>query len=191
MPRLKLLIPSELSPEQKLTYDALTSGPRGANMKSDTGSLGGPFNAMLHAPNIGIALQELGARLRFGTSVPRNLLELAIITIGAHWEAQYEFWAHARMAIEAGVEPHVVESIRNGDEPVLTGDEQTVYIFCAQVIHEYRASDDAYESAIALLGEQGVMEITTLIGYYSAISFVLNVFEIPVPDGEIAPFQRD
>ena len=85
----------------------------------------------------------------------------------------------------------VNRSIRNGDEPVLTGDEQTVYIFCSQVIHEHRASDNAYESAIALLGEQGVMEITTLIGYYSAISFVLNVFEIPVPDGEIAPFQRD
>jgi 4-carboxymuconolactone decarboxylase len=190
MSRLTRLTPELLTAEQKQTYDALTNGPRGANMIQSDGSLGGPFNSMLHSPNIGIALQELGARLRYGTSIPRPLLELAIITIGAHWQAQYEFWAHARMALEAGIKQEVVTAIQLGEEPDLDDSEALVYEFCIQMIETKRIREDTYQKLVETLGEAGIMEIASLIGYYSAISIILNTFEISVPENATAPFKK-
>ena len=190
MSRLTRLTPELLTTEQKQTYDALTTGPRGANMIQSDGSLGGPFNSMLYSPTIGIALQELGARLRYGTSIPRPLLELAIITIGAHWQAQYEFWAHARMALEAGIKQEVVTAIQLGEKPDLNGSEALVYEFCIQMIETKRIREDTYKELTEALGEVGIMEIATLIGYYSAISIVLNTFEISVPENASPPFKK-
>ena len=81
------------------------------------GGLAGPFNAFVTAPDAGQRMSALGATLRFGTSIERRLTEVAIITIGARWQAEFEWWAHARMAREHGVPEAVVAAIGRGEQP--------------------------------------------------------------------------
>ena len=143
---------------------------------------------MLHAPAIGDPVQNLGGTLRFGTSLPRNLLELAILTVGAEWRAQFEFWAHARMAREAGIAGEVVAAIRDGQEPSLEGDEVAVYAFCRELLDSKRVSDQRYASVVDIVGRQGAVELVSLLGYYTLVSMLLDTFQVPLPPGTEAPF---
>jgi 4-carboxymuconolactone decarboxylase len=190
MSRLPPLNPSQLTPEQKHTYQSLVAGPRGKSIIDENGTLTGPFNAMLYSPQIGSTLQELGAQLRFHSELPQNLLELAIITIGAHWKAQFEFWAHSKLAKEAGITEEVISAIKNFQTPNLKDEEKIIYDFCQEMLDRRRISIKNYENTLNLLGEKGMLELVALLGYYSTISILLNTFEIPVPTTEQAPFEE-
>jgi len=103
-------------------------GSRGADLINEQGGLIGPFNAFVHAPEVGRRLSSLGGTLRFGTSIERRLSEVAIITVGARWKAEFEWWAHSRMAREHGVPAAVIDAIGQGEEPPFESeDERTVY----------------------------------------------------------------
>ena len=194
MSRLPLLTESDLSDEQRAAWDNIATGPRakpgrpGGGRRAGEGRLIGPFNVMLHAPAIGDPVQNLCGTLRFGTSLPRNLLELAILTVGAEWRAQFEFWAHARMAREAGIAGEVVAAIRDGQEPSLEGDEVAVYAFCRELLDSKRVSDQRYASVVDIVGRQGAVELVSLLGYYTLVSMLLDTFQVPLPPGTEAPF---
>ena len=194
MSRLPLLTEADLNDEQRAVWDNITTGPRadparpGGGLMAEDGSLIGPFNVMLHAPAIGDPVQNLGGTFRFGTSLPRNLLELAILTVGAEWRAQFEFWAHARMAREAGIAGEVVDAIRDGQEPSLEGDEAVVYAFCRELLDSKRVSDQRYASLVDIVGQQGAVELVSLMGYYTLVSMLLDTFQVPLPLGAEAPF---
>ncbi|MCH2657251.1 MAG: carboxymuconolactone decarboxylase family protein [Dehalococcoidia bacterium] len=190
MSRLPPLNPSQLTPEQEKTYQSLTAGPRGKNIVDEKGTLTGPFNAMLYSPQIGNTLQELGAQLRFHSELPPNLLELAIITIGAHWKAQFEFWIHSKLAKEAGITEDVINAIKSFQTPNLKNEEKIIYDFCQEMLDRKRISTNNYEKALELLGEKGVLELVALLGYYSTISILLNTFDISIPSTEKAPFDE-
>jgi 4-carboxymuconolactone decarboxylase len=167
-------------------WDALV-GTRGRETVDADGHLIGPFNAFVHAPGVGARLAELGTELRRNTSIDRRLLEVAIITIGAHWKAEFEWWAHARMAREHGVTDEVVEAIGDGTTPPFSrDDERAVHDAAAMLAGTGRLDDATYGAAHRLLGDAGMVELTALCGYYCLISFLLNTFEVPLPPGEAA-----
>jgi 4-carboxymuconolactone decarboxylase len=181
--RLPYLSRDELDAEGQHVWDLIV-GTRGSQMVNSDGGLVGPFNAFIHAPGLGQHLTSLGAVARFGTSIERRLSEVAIITVGARWEAEFEWWAHTRMARNHGVSNAVVEAIGRGEDPPFEADdERVVYEVARQLTQTGRLSPDAYNAAQRLLGDTGVVELVSLCGYYTLISFLLNAFAVPLPPG--------
>ena len=191
--RLRPLRQEDLDDAQRRTYDTLTGGARGpaSRLTGEDGGLVGPFNAMLHAPGPGQKVAELGEQLRFHTSIEDRLKEVAIITVGAHWKADFEWWAHARFARQAGVADETIDSIGRGERPSSAKDDEAViHRFARALVTEGRVDDGLYREAQGILGEQGVVELVLLIGYYCLVSLTLNAFEVPVPGGAEMPWSR-
>ncbi|MBO0836496.1 MAG: carboxymuconolactone decarboxylase family protein [Actinobacteria bacterium] len=183
MSRLPDLHRDQLSPAGKALWDSIVA-TRGAHVVSETGALTGPFNAMAHAPGAGGPLASLGAALRFGTSLGRKLTEVAILTVASRWQAEFEWSAHARIAREAGVPDAVIDAIGRGEDPPFTADdERIIYRAARELITSGHLSQPSYDAAHELLGNTGVVELVSLCGYYSTISFILNAFEVPPPAG--------
>ncbi|MFC3228546.1 carboxymuconolactone decarboxylase family protein [Marinibaculum pumilum] len=176
MSRLPPLSPDRMTPPQKAVHDAIVSGPRGA--------VQGPFAAWLRSPEMADPAQRLGAFCRFGSTFPPRLSELAILLTARHWTAQFEWWAHARMARDGGLGDAVIDAIREGRRPAeMQEDEAAVHDFCASALRDGRVAEAPYRRVIALFGERGAVELVGIIGYYCMVSLTLNVFEVPVPDG--------
>jgi 4-carboxymuconolactone decarboxylase len=181
MDRLPMPTRDALDESGQAVWDSITAS-RGT-ITTEQGTLMGPFNAWVLAPGIGGRLAELGAALRFESSIERRLLEVAIITVGAHWKAEFEWWAHSRMALQHGVAPEAVEAIAAGRTPTLPDDERIVHAVARQLTDDGHVDDETYHAAHALLGDRGIVELITLCGYYSLVSFTLNAFEVPLPPG--------
>jgi len=183
MSRLPTSRRDDLAPDGQQLWDAIVSG-RGAQLVTAEGGLAGPFNAFVTAPEVGQRLSDLGQQLRFGTSIERRLLEVAIITTGARWHAEFEWWAHARMAREHGVPGAVVDAIGRGEDPPFEAeDERTIYTAARQLTVTGQLTEEAYADARQLLGDAAMVELVSLCGYYTLISFLLNAFAVPLPPG--------
>ena len=138
MNRLPYLRRDELGPAGQALWDGLVDG-RDAMLVGEHGGLVGPFNAFVTAPDTGKYLSSLGAKVRFGTSLERRLSEIAIITTGARWQAEFEWWAHARMAVEHGVAQSAVGAIGCGQDPGFeAADERAVYAAAHELSHTGR-----------------------------------------------------
>jgi 4-carboxymuconolactone decarboxylase len=186
MSRLEYLRYDDLDPDGQKVWDGVV-GSRGAELVNEQGGLIGPFNAFVHAPDVGRRLSSLGAALRFGTSIERRLSEVAIITVGARWKAEFEWYAHSRMARQHGVPAAVIDAIGRGEDPSFEADdERTIYTAARQLSETGRLDQDAYDAAGRLLGQAGLVELVSLCGYYTLISFLLNAFDVPLPAGAAA-----
>ncbi|MSP42291.1 MAG: carboxymuconolactone decarboxylase family protein [Alphaproteobacteria bacterium] len=196
MTRLALLASETLNDAQRKIYDAITQGPRSQNTPRSVGialntpaGLPGPFNAWMYSPVIGNLVQELGAALRFSNSLPNNLLEIAVLMVGKQWLAQFEFWAHARLARQAGVSDAAIEAIRLGVDPHFEKpEEMQIYLFAHEFIETKRVSDKTYAETSALIGENGLVDLIALMGYYTIVSMTLNCFQVALPEGQQNPF---
>jgi 4-carboxymuconolactone decarboxylase len=174
--RFKPLTYGQLTPEQKTLVEHLFAGERGG--------MNGPFNVLLRSPEVGDAAQKLGAQLRFHTSLNPRQRELAIIITGRAWKAQYEWYAHSRSALQAGVSKATVDAIAAGRRPAsLPPDEAVVYNFCDELIKTHQVSDPVFHAAVEKLGERGVVDMTALVGYYHLVSMILNIDRYPLADG--------
>lgn len=183
MTRLTSLTPDQLDENGAALREAII-GPRGDSLINEEGGLHGPFNAWLHAPTIGKNLSRLGSSLRFEMSLDRRLIELAIITVGARWRSEFEWYAHSTMAADAGVAQPVIDAIGNDETPAFTlDDERVVYGVAHQLVRDGRLDDATYAAASELLGETQLVELISLCGYYTLISFTLNAFTVPLPAG--------
>ncbi|HUB22334.1 MAG TPA: carboxymuconolactone decarboxylase family protein [Streptosporangiaceae bacterium] len=181
MTRIPYVRREELGPEGRRLWDAIVDG-RGDLVVTTDGGLAGPFNAFVTAPDAGRRMSALGATLRFGTSIERRLSEIAIITTGARWQAEFEWWAHAPMAREHGVADAVVEAIGHGaDPPFEADDERAVYAVARQLGRSGHLDQETYDAAHRFLGDAGMVELVSLCGYYTLISFLLNAFAVPLP----------
>ncbi|MGD9617578.1 MAG: carboxymuconolactone decarboxylase family protein [Alphaproteobacteria bacterium] len=181
MSRYREIAVAEMDPAQKRVHDQIVSGKRGR--------FGGPFQLLIRAPGVCEHAAPLGEYLRWGTSLPDRLSELAIIATARFWRAQYEWYAHAPLAEKAGVPAAAIEAIRTGGTPVFeAADEKLVYRVCQELFRTQRLSDRSFSEAIAAFGERGVVEIVSIIGYYTLIGNTLNVFQVSLPDGEELPF---
>jgi 4-carboxymuconolactone decarboxylase len=180
MARYRELTVSEMNPAQKAVHDEIVSGKRGR--------FGGPFQLLIRAPEVCRHLQRLGEYLRWGSSLPASLSELAICLTARHIRANYEWHAHAPLAVEAGVPAAAMEAIRTGGTPhFAAADQALVYRLVTELIDTKRLSDASFKEAIGAFGEQGVVELGTIIGYYTAIGNALNVFDVGFPPGT-APY---
>ena len=181
--RFSALTAETMTAEQKRVADAIQAGPRGAGLR-------GPFNALLRSPDLCDVVQRVGAVVRFGTSLPQKLNELAIIMAGRKWTAQYEFHAHRRLALEAGLSPAIADAVAAGKRPPgMAEDEATVYDFASELLGTGQVSDAAFQRAKAAFGERGVIDLVGAVGYYSLVSMVLNVARVPLPAGVEPPLR--
>jgi 4-carboxymuconolactone decarboxylase len=129
-------------------------------------------------------VQRVGAYVRFKSSLPAALNEMAICMAGRKWTAQYEFYAHRRLALEAGLDAAILDAIAAGTRPSkLSDDEAAVYEFAHDLLATGQVSDAAYTGVKDRFGEKGVMDLVGAVGYYSLVSMVLNVDRVPLPAG--------
>jgi len=174
--RFKPLTYAELTPAQKTMVDHLFAGERGG--------MNGPFNVTLRSPEMGDLAQQLGAQLRFHSALTAKQRELAIILTGRDWTAQYEWYAHARLALQAGIPKDAVDAIAAGKRPTSLGpDEVPVYNFVTELLKTRQVSDPVFNAARAKLGEKGVVDLTGLVTYYGFVSAMLNIDRYPLPEG--------
>ena len=185
--RFPIIQPEQMNAEQKKLFDTIVSGPRSQNYGNEAAQRvlrGGPFNAWMRSPELGYRLQNVGEYARFKTSIPQRLNELAILITAREWTSQYEWYAHHALAMKAGLDPKIAEDVAAGKRPAtMKEDEAAVYDFCVQLHRNRRVDDAAFNRAKALFGEQGVIDLIGVSGYYVAVSMTLNVAEVPVPDG--------
>jgi 4-carboxymuconolactone decarboxylase len=175
--RFKPLTYDRLTPEQKALVEHLLS--------SERGSLNGPFNVMLRSPEMGDLAQKLGAQVRFHSSLPNRLNELAILMTARFWNAQYEWSAHRKYAEKAGLSPAVIDSIATGMRPAsMKPDEEAVYNFGNELLKTREVSDAALKAVVEKFGERGAVDLTGVMGYYCFVSMMLNIDRYPLPDGE-------
>jgi 4-carboxymuconolactone decarboxylase len=133
---------------------------------------------------MGDLAQKLGAQIRFHSSLPDRLKELAIIMTGRYWTAQYEWYAHKRYALTAGVSQSTIDAIAQGRRPPsMTADETIVYNFCTEVLDTKQVTDPTFAAAKQRLGERGVVDLMAVVGYYHLVSMLLNVDRYPLPQG--------
>ncbi|MEJ2087574.1 MAG: carboxymuconolactone decarboxylase family protein [Gammaproteobacteria bacterium] len=186
MTRLPPLTEDELDESQRAFLDKLNAGPRGAAQ----GRIGliGPYGVWARTPHVGEPTQLLGAALRFGTRLDENIKEVAICTVGAFHHAKFEFAAHRRLALRAGVNEAALDRLQAGEPPALEGDEAVAHAFTDELLRRHRPSQQTYDSALAVFGEPGLIELVTLIGYYVLVSYTLNSFEVDLLDGMVDPF---
>lgn len=165
-----------MTPEQRTMVEDVLAGPRPG--------LGGPFNVLLRSPEMGNMAQELGAYARFNSVLPPNLRELAIIMTARFWVSEFEWYAHKRAALGAGVAQEVVDAIIAGTRPTeTTPEESVVWEFTDELLRTRRVSDPTFRAARELLGERGVVDLVGTVGYYGLVAMLLNVDEYPLPEG--------
>jgi 4-carboxymuconolactone decarboxylase len=184
--RFKPLTYDEMTPEQKAMVDHLLAGERGG--------MNGPFNVLLRSPEMGDLGQQLGARMRFHNSIPPKARETVIITTARFWAAQYEWTAHKRAALQAGVNPEIVNAIAEGRRPTgMDPDVAAAYNFIAELLKTRQVSDATFQAAKERFGERGVVDIIGLSGWYTLVSMALNVDRYPLANGqqpELKPLER-
>jgi 4-carboxymuconolactone decarboxylase len=181
--RLPALNEDELDGAQRALLDALRAGPRGDRVK-----LGGPFGVYMHAPEYGGLTQQLGAFLRFKTSLRPRVSEFAILCTARMWRAQYEWHAHAPLAEKAGVKPETIADIRAGRAPKKAAkDERAIFDLVQELYRKRRVGDRNFKRVQGFLGDKATIELVAILGYYVGVSMILNVFNVPLPDGA-APY---
>jgi 4-carboxymuconolactone decarboxylase len=179
-------IPEEkLTPEQRAIVDDIRAGPRSklaTSSASKPGPIGGPFNVMLRSPGIGMLIQKLGGEIRFNSVISGKLNELAILITARHYMANYEWNAHCKLALKGGLNPAIAEAIAEGREPEgMDADESLIYEFSRSLHNNHGVSDELFKRASDRFGERGVVDIIAVNGYYSLVSFLLNVDKTPLP----------
>jgi 4-carboxymuconolactone decarboxylase len=178
--RMPAIPPEKMTPEQKQAATAIAAGPRGA--------VKGPFVALLRSPDFMDRVQRVGEYIRFRCPFDKRINEMAAAITARHWTQQFEWWAHARQAIEAGLKPAIAEAIAEGRRPTgMAEDEELVYDFLTELLNNKSVCDATYERALKKFGEQGVIDLIGISGYYALLAMVMNVARTAVPEGNPLP----
>jgi 4-carboxymuconolactone decarboxylase len=165
---------------QKKAAEEITSGPRK--------ELVGPFIPLLRSPEFMSRLQKVGEYLRFNTKLGSNISEFIILIIARQWTQQFEWYSHESLALKAGVKEDTIKSIAEGQRPAaMTPDEEMIYDYISELRLHQSVSDPAYAKVINRFGEQGVIDITGLCGYYTLLGMLMNVTRTPLPPGKTPP----
>jgi 4-carboxymuconolactone decarboxylase len=180
MPEIPL---DKMSPAQHSIADAIMTGPRKR--------LSGPFNAWLRSPELADRLQKVGEYIRFNTSLDKRINEMAILMTAQAWGSQYEWYAHAPLALKAGLGPAIVAAIGAGRKPDnMKDDEAIVWEFTTQLRRDHGVDDAIYAKALEKIGEQGIVDLIAVNGYYDVVSMTLNVAHVKPPADAELPFEQ-
>ena len=180
MPEIPL---DKMSPAQRSIADAIMSGPRGR--------MSGPFNAWLRSPELADRLQKVGEYVRFNTSLDKRINEMAILMTAQAWGSTYEWYAHAPLALKAGLDPAIVTAIGAGRKPDnMKDDEAIVWEFTTQLRRDHGVDDAIYAKALEKFGERGIIDLIGVNGYYDVVSMTLNVAHVKPPADAELPFKQ-
>ena len=176
MSRIPLPKEDELDANQRRVYDDIKSGRRGAVLDL--------FMMMMHSPQLADRAQHLGVFLRYETSLPTRLSELAVLTTAKHWNSSYEWHFHEKEARAGGLAENIIAAVRAGDTPAFdNAEEAAVHAYTRELLSNRHASDETYQTALGFFGNAGMVELTCLIGYYCMIAMTLNEHGVPLPEG--------
>ena len=179
-PRFPEIKREQMTDAQKRVYDEI-AGSRGG--------VRGPFGPLLRSPELADRWQRLGEYVRYKTSLPARLNEFAIIITARVWGSKYEWYAHKPLAIKGGLAESIADDLAQNKRPAnMKPDEELVYDFCTTLHREHFVDEALFKRAMETLGEQGVIDLVAVSGFYVAVSMVLNVAEIPIPPGEKSPW---
>ncbi len=171
---------SEWTAAQQKTAQQLISGPRGAVF--------GPFVPLLRSPEFLSRMQHMGEYLRFGSVLPKPVSEFVILLVSRQWNQGFEWHIHHKIALEVGVARDKVEAVAEGCRPANMNEaEEAVFEYLREIDAHKSVSDATYARVVALWGEQGVIDLTCLAGYYAMLAMVMNVARTPVPPGDALP----
>ena len=174
--RFRPLKYAEMTPAQQTMIDNLFSG--------DRGGASGPFNVLLRSPELGDLVQKFGAQGRYHSDLPEAAKEMAILMVARHWTSQYEWYAHKRLALAAGLKPAQAEAIANHKHPAgLNAQEEAIYNFAHELLTTSKISDATYAAAIKTFDERRVVNLIGVMGYYTTVSMLLNTDRYPLPAG--------
>jgi 4-carboxymuconolactone decarboxylase len=180
MPEMTL---ETMTPAQRSIAEAIMTGPRGR--------MSGPFNAWLRNPVLADRLQKVGEYVRFNTSLDKRINEMAILMTAQAWGAQYEWYAHAPLALKAGLDPKVLAAIGAGRKPEnMKDDEAIVWEFTTQLRRDHSVDDALYARALEKFGEPGIIDLVAVNGYYDVVSMTLNVARVKPPAEAEMPFKQ-
>ena len=178
--RLGPIPEDQMTAAQKAAVDAVMSGPRK--------HMGGPFSALLRSPELMNRVQKVGEYLRFQCPIDKRLGEFAAIIAARHWSQQFEWWAHYKQAVEAGLKAEIGDAVAEGRRPNgMAEDEEILYDFLTEALKNNGVCDTTYGRTVKKFGEQGVIDILAIAGYYGLLALVMNVARTPVPEGDALP----
>jgi 4-carboxymuconolactone decarboxylase len=180
--RFKAMTAEQLTPEQKIWADAISAPPRNAKFGNP------PYRAYIQAPELATRLSALSDYLRWKTSLPARLSEMAILITAREWTAQYEWLAHYPLAIKGGLDVKIADTIALGKRPEgMKPDETALYDLVTDLYRDKKVSDASYKAAKDAFGERGIMDIIGIIGYYDLVSMTLNTMEAKMPNDSVKP----
>jgi 4-carboxymuconolactone decarboxylase len=187
--RIAKRAPGSLDDEQRAVYDAIAGGRRAQGTQlfqlvDDDGALEGPFNAFLLQPHLGAVLQAVGTAVRYETSLTDRAREIAILVVAVHWDSSFEWYAHEAVGRHVGLTDDELDAIRQGRFDCFTGDERVVATTSALLSGAGDLDDASYTEVVSAIGEAGLFELLTLVGYYATLALQLRVFRVgsPTPD---------
>jgi 4-carboxymuconolactone decarboxylase len=177
----------------QLTMDQLSDQQRPLGeqiMKISSVGLGGPYNPLLRSPVLGQRMFDLLYYLRWNTSVPLKLNEFAILIIGRQWRSQVEWFAHAPLALKAGLPAEIIADLKGQKRPAnMKPDEAAVYDFVTELSVKHAVSDETFNRARQLFSEQQLVDLTAVAGTYVSVAMILAMAEESVPVGKELPFK--
>jgi 4-carboxymuconolactone decarboxylase len=180
--RFAPLTADQLTAEQKVWADSITAPPRNGNFANP------PYRAYIRAPELAKRVIPLSDYLRWNTSLPPRLSELAILIAARHWTAQYEWHAHYPLAIKGGLDPKIAADIAAGKRPDgMKDDEAALYDLVTQLYRDKKVSDGTYKAALNQFSERGIMDIIGIIGYYDLVSMTLITMQAEPPNSTVTP----
>jgi 4-carboxymuconolactone decarboxylase len=173
----------KLSDAQKKAADAFAQG-RGYEIR-------GPFVPLIRSPEVMLRAKAMGDYLRFSSSLGPRLNEMVILITAREWTQQYEWQAHAAIARKEGLRAEVVEAIADGRRPpAMAEDEEAAYDMATEILRLKRVSDATYRRAVARFGEQGVIDLLGVVGYYNFLAIVMNATRTALPENVSEPLRR-
>jgi 4-carboxymuconolactone decarboxylase len=175
--RMSKIAPEKMTEAQKKAAAELASGPRG--------EVRGPFNVLLRSPELMSPVQKVGEYLRFRCQLDRRIAEMATLIAARHWTQVYEWSAHHPLALKAGLKPEIAEAIAEGRRPTgMAKDEEVVYDVLTEVLQNKSVSDATYARGIEQFGEQNLVDIVAIAGYYALLGMLMNVARTQLPEGK-------
>ncbi len=172
----------QLNPEQKKWADMISAPPRNAKFVNP------PYRAYIYNPDLANRLTAMSEYLRWNTSLPARLSELAILITARQWTAQYEWYAHYPLALKGGLDPKIADAIAEGKRPDgMKEDETALYDLATELYRDKKVSDPVYKAALSQFGERGIMDIIGIIGYYDLVSMTLITMQAGPPDDKVKP----
>jgi 4-carboxymuconolactone decarboxylase len=173
MNRILEIPPEKLTPEQTTVFDQLTAG---------RGRILGPYKIWIHSPPVASGMERIGTFLNKHSSLSKREVEIGILVIAQHWQADYVRQAHVREGKAAGLTQETIDAILAGTDPKLSdAHEDAVYRFAAALVAGAKLSDAAFAEIETALGREGIAEVLVLLGYYTSVSMAMKVHEVPIP----------